>query len=270
MKAAIVYADESGTHDRTGAQPGSEFPTIAGYAAPPSEWSSFCVEWKAVLKSFGAPYFHSREFRAAKSAIENHKKETPELKRNPYYGWDLKRLDKFLFVLAKVAGKGNKVIIAGAVRVSAFNRIKSKLETDNPEQIQLGDDPYKYSMGEFFHIYHRETFRYWGNFKCPVTFFFDRSDDPKWISAIHEVYEAFSKKDLRMKGVSFVDKKDETHLPLQAADMLAYYARKSADKLSDNTFNLDRFDRILLNNLLRNAAKTNPGLATFLRGKQYE
>jgi hypothetical protein len=128
VKAVIIYADESGTHDRTGQQQGSEYPIVAGYAAPVSEWSKFSVDWKAVLNSYGAPYFHFKEWAAASAAIRFNKPQTDELKKNPYFGWDIKRLDKFLYTLADIAGRGNKVPIAGAIRTHAFNRIKEKLE----------------------------------------------------------------------------------------------------------------------------------------------
>jgi hypothetical protein len=113
VKVVTIYADESGTHDPSGSQAGSAYPIIAGFAAPPSEWSKFCVEWNAVLAKYGVPYFHSREVREVKAAIENNKPSTSKLKRNPYYGWDIKRIDKFLLTLASIAGSGNKVLIQG-------------------------------------------------------------------------------------------------------------------------------------------------------------
>jgi len=270
VKAVTVYADESGTHDRTGLQPGSQYPTIAGFVAPPSEWSQFCVEWKAVLNAYSVPYFHSREFRAAKSAIENNKKPNPELEKNPYYGWDIKRLDKFLTTLARIAGRGNKVPIAGTIRTLIFHEIKANLENNNPEQIQMGNDPYKYSMGEFFQAYHKETFYRWGNFKCPVTFFFDRSTDHEWTSAVHEVYNAFANKDLRMSGISFVDKKVMPHLPLQAADMLAYRLRQAAAQFAADKFEFTEVDHLLLTNLLKGVAKAHPNVDLILKTKKYE
>ena len=37
-----VYADESGTHDKTGALPGSGVAIVGGIVAPIEEWSKFC------------------------------------------------------------------------------------------------------------------------------------------------------------------------------------------------------------------------------------
>jgi hypothetical protein len=257
VKAVIIYADESGTHDRTGKQTGSEYPTIAGFAAPPSEWSKFCVNWQAVLNSYRVPYFHFREWAAVSAAVRFNKPETPELKKNPYFGWDIKRLDKFLYTLADIAGRGNKVPISGTIRTAVFNQVKEDLKINNPEQIQWGEDPFKYSMGEFFQKYHRETWIRWGNFNAPVTFFFDRSDDPKWTSALFEVYGVFEKADTRLKGISFVDKKEPPHFPLQAADMLAYRIRQTADKLDDGSYDVTKLDTLLLQGLLRSAANAS-------------
>src|ERR1700683_3467762 len=180
VKAAIVYVDESGTHDKAGKEKGSENPIVAGIAAPPSVWADFGVEWKAALTSYGVTYFHSRELRAAKAAIEHNKPATPELRKNPYYGWDLERFDKFLTTLARIASKGNKIIIAGCLNIPTFNALKTTLETKHPEKPQLAENPYMYVIREFFTIYQRETRIRWGNFKCPVSFFFDQSDDEEW------------------------------------------------------------------------------------------
>ena len=270
VKAVIVYADESGTHDRAGKLTGSAYPIIAGYAAPPSVWVDFCVEWKAALTSYGVDYFHSRELRIAKAAAENNKPATEELKKNPYYGWGLDRMDKFLLALAKIAGKGNKVPICGAIKMPVFNKIKAQLDVHNPHGIQLGDDPYKYTMGEFFRHYHEETFNRWGHFKCPVTFFFDRSEDEKWRSALFEVYGAFEKKDSRINGISLVDKKTEPHWPLQAADMLAFRMRQWADKLArkENIEPLN-IDTLLLRRGFEKAKAKNPTLKAHLDRKRH-
>jgi Protein of unknown function (DUF3800) len=265
MKAVIVYADESGTHDRRGIQPGSEYPTIAGFAAVPNVWKSFCVNWSSVLKRYNAPYFHAREFRLAKSAIENKKPTTKELEKNPYINWDLKKLDDFLETLAKMAGGGNKITIAGVIRTRVFHEIREQLKISNPDQIQWGDDPYKYSMGEFFNVCRRELFYKWGDFNSPIVFFFDQSDDPRWREAIHEVYSAFAKKDLRMQRCSFVDKKEAMHIPLQAADMLAYRIRWISEKMHKGDYEPNKIDALLLKSVLKPVAKKNPNVAEFLR-----
>ena len=247
VKDVIVYADESGTHDKTGQSAGSKCPIVAGFAAPVSEWSKFCVEWQAVLKGYGAPYFHSRELRAAKAALEQNKKATPELRRNPYYGWPLARLDKFLVALAKLAGGGNKVMIAGAIKLPVFHKLKL--------EIPLGEDPYKYCISAFFEAYESETRLRWGNFKSPVSFIFDQNDNPEWARAVHEAFRSLREKDPRVKDLAYGDKKDARHLPLQAADLLAYNIRRRAEEsLTKGEIELASVEHALYGKLASNAA----------------
>jgi hypothetical protein len=175
-------------------------------------------------------------------------------KRNPYYGWDAKCLNEFLYTLAKIAGRGNKVPIAGMIRTEVFHKIRDQLKVENPDHIEMGNDPFKFSMGQFFQVYHHETWLRWGNFRAPVTFCFDQSYDPKWTGALREVYAAFASNDSRMtQKIVFADKKQMPNLPLQAADMLAYRLRQNADKLDDGTYNISHLDKFLLKGLLRSS-----------------
>lgn len=109
----IVYADESGTHDQTGTQPGSEVAVIAGYVAKVDSWIKFCKDWGAVLKKHNAPYFHFREFAEASSVVRGKREASSQFKNNPYFGWEIDRLDNFLFDLAEVAAAGSKVPVGG-------------------------------------------------------------------------------------------------------------------------------------------------------------
>lgn len=250
-----IYADESGTHDPEGIEPGSKYPIIAGFAAHRQEWVRFCGRWQVVLNDYKAPYFHFREWSAASAAIRFKKEETPKLRKNPYFGWTLKRLDSFLITLAEIAGEGDKIPIAGAIKIPAFHKIKAALEINNPDKIQMGNDPYKFCLGEFFHVYHKETFLQWGNFDCPVTCFFDQNDKPEWKAAVHEVFDAFKKADPRLGEIVFADKKKKPHFPLQAADMLAYRIRQHAQNIhDDNNCVVEKLDRLLLRNLLTSAS----------------
>jgi len=54
VKAAVVYADESGTHGKKSLEKGSLFPTIAGFAAPVGEWDRFRKGEKLKKECFGA------------------------------------------------------------------------------------------------------------------------------------------------------------------------------------------------------------------------
>jgi hypothetical protein len=263
VKPVVVYGDESGTHDRLGYEKGSDRPIIAGFAAPISEWTSFCIEWQAVLNSYRAPYFHFREWAAASAAIRFKKTETAELRKNPFFKWDLTRLDDFLLALAKVAGKGNKIIIAGGIKLPAINKIMERLKVESPNDIGMDQDPFKFCMSEFFRVYHKETWCRWGDFKAPVTFIFDQSDDPQWTSAIYEVFRAYQSKDDRLKDIVFADKK--TRLPLQAADLVAYRLRQMTKGLEDNTLVFKTIDTYLFKHLWKSAGVANPNLIPILQ-----
>jgi hypothetical protein len=52
---------------------------------------------------------------------------------------------------------------------------------------------------------------------------------------------------------------------LKGVEVARYRIRQNAQNLSDNTFELEELDRILLKNLLQSAAKINPELSQFLR-----
>ncbi len=262
MKAVVVYADESGTHDRDGVQPGSGYPIIAGFAAPRTQWESFCLEWKSVLDSYGVRYFHAKELREMRSVVENKRLVLHRHRNNQYLGWTVPKMEKYLLSLAKVAGKGNKVPIHGSIRMRLFNEEKKKAA---PEAARYYSDPYKYSMYRFFMDFHRETNFYWGNFAAPVTFFFDQNDDPRWNSALHEMYSIFAKSDRRFAGLAFGDKRMNPHLPLQAADLLAYRTRQWADKL-DNGARIvpEKIDDYLLRRRFAKAKALNPTLGPHL------
>jgi hypothetical protein len=53
------------------------------------------------------------------------------------------------------------------------------------------------------------------------------------------------------------------HIPLQAADMLAYRLRQAASNLEAGTYDLSKLDKLLLKGLLRSAANANPELRRF-------
>lgn len=58
----VVYADESGTHDKSGCLPGSEGAVFAGFAAKEDTWIRFRKDWQAVLEKYSADYFHFSEW----------------------------------------------------------------------------------------------------------------------------------------------------------------------------------------------------------------
>jgi hypothetical protein len=233
VKSIIVYADESGTHDETGKEKGSEYPMIAGFAAPASEWSKFRVEWQAVLKAYHAPYFHFREWAAASAVIRGVRKPAGDFQKNPYRTWDLKKLDKFRETLGKIVSRGNKVLIAGAIkRLDEYHEYLKKVGV-KPDEVY----PFEFCMRYFFIVYYKETLLRWGNFKASVNFVFEQNSNPKWDAAMHQTFNAFQKIDTRLVGISFGEKTNPLYLPLQAADMAVSRLHQMADTLADDSPN---------------------------------
>jgi len=243
----IVYADESGTHDPLGKQSHSEYPVVAGWAARKSVWDTFWVEWSAVLRKYGAPYFHGRELVGAERAIldpDYRKRKAKQLLKNPYFikKWDVRKMTMFRRALAKVAVKGRKIPILGAADIPAFNTVKDRL---------ADKDPYKYCMNNFFLMFQDETGFQWGNFKSRVSFLFDQNKT-EWEVAVREIFNIHQKNDPRIATLDFRDKKDPMLLPLQAADLLAHRYRQLAEDFgrTGKFPSLEPLDAILFKNLL--------------------
>jgi hypothetical protein len=194
----IVYADESGTHDETGKKDGSNVAALAGFAASTKEWERFSADWQRVLNSYEADYFHFYEFAEASAVARGKRKPSSGFKDNPYRDWPLKKLDKFLFSLAKIAGSGNKIPIAGTINVKKYNEWLA----EQKRLAQPTDDgyPYKYCVSEFFRVFFYEIALQWPTNRDPVTFVFDQKADKDWVSAITQCFANAQKYDATPSG----------------------------------------------------------------------
>ena len=223
-----VYADESGTHDKTGFKKGSKNATVGGIAALREDWIPFCRDWLEVLKKYDAPYFHFSDWADA-SAVARKKRPPPsDFHKNPYRNLDVKRLNDFLIELATIAGSGNKLIVSGFIRTRAFH--EAKIKGDVP----IGANPYERCVNEFFDAY-VETIRLqrppWK--RQPASFIFDQTTDKEWIHAVNDAFLFYQKQHPKFKMPIFKDKKQLPYLPLQGADMVAYRTRQITEKWED-------------------------------------
>jgi hypothetical protein len=249
----VVYADESGTHDKTGKLPGSKFSIVAGFAAFDHTWIKFCRDWEAVLIKYKIPYFHFKEFADKKNSAKNPQWD--------YYDWSEQKRHDFLMELAKVAGDGNKIPIGGA-----YNNVEYQKTTENIRSQKLDipydKNPHKYCINEFFLSFYGELEILWPSLTAPITFFFDHSDDPEWKAAIHEGFDFYRAKDSRLREISFADKKQKPHLPLQAADMIAYRCRQVMEHYVNNTMapKIPELDKAIFRNLESSIKRLYPGL----------
>ena len=227
----VVYADESGTHDPKGIKKGSREGIIGGIAAIREDWISFCKEWRATLNQYKVPYFHFYEWASASSVAKKTRKPSSNFTKNPYRHLDSNQLDELLVALAKIAGSGNKIIIGGTVYTQLFHT--ARMSGDVP----AGADPYEHCMDQFFESvvgligHQRPPWK-----RQPVSFFFDQTDNDVWIKALNNRFHFYKKQYPTFREIAFADKKQEPHLPLQAADMVAYRMRQITGKWVEKDF----------------------------------
>lgn len=207
----VIYADESGTHDPTGKQIASDVPVVGGYMAPRNKWPQFCDDWKAVLDKHKVSYFHYSEWRDALSAVQQ--KRPPKKKNNPYSRLHEYQLYELLYDLAEIAGR--QVPCGGYINLPEVNKINKG---------------YVYApvFTTFFDDLLDAIKEHWPNLSDDIDLFLDQNTDQEWENAFRDAHRSCQKRDSRIAGIAFVDKKKFPHWPLQAADMSVYRARQLA------------------------------------------
>ncbi|HXR47544.1 MAG TPA: hypothetical protein VN784_08890 [Candidatus Limnocylindrales bacterium] len=227
----VAYIDESGRHDRTGKREGSGQIVIAGWVDWKDNWVKFCGQWQSILTKYDADFFHFYEWVEA-SKVAGGRKPPSSFSENPYKGWKLEKLDGFLYELAELAGAGDKIFVGSFISTRDFAEAKKHPAYS---RFATAQDPYRACLNGLFESFAVEVQQQWPYWNEPVAFFFDHNDDPEWNHAVHDAFHASKKNESRMAGaeLSFVDGKIPPHLPLQAADMIAYRMRQIAGKFTD-------------------------------------
>ena len=202
-----VYADESGIHDPTGKEPGSNVAALAGLVAWREDWINFRRDWQAKLLEYNVPYFHYREWFYEKNK-----------KNSPYFGWDEQRLNSFRDELAEIAGKWRRFYIGGYFNVKKYHGLAPKAY------------PYTSCFRLFFNSFLEEANDRWPWCRDSFTFIFDDTTDKLWKEKLHDVFSDYKQIDSRISQIRFGDKKVPDCLPLQAADMLVYRIRHLGEK----------------------------------------
>jgi hypothetical protein len=214
----ILYADESGSGDDTGATRGSEWLFIGGYIAWVDDWKKFCIEWQRVLDTYSAFSFHFSEWADA-AAVANGKKPALQILKNQYQGWDKLRLDGFLYDLAKLAGNADLLSIGTHFETKAYHKHKQ----ENPSEER--HSPYGVCAGNFYENLLKRLKIKWPYLEQPISFFYDTPRDRKWKDAVSAIHDHYRDKDSRIREIKFARQCDN-HLPLQAADMLVFRMRQ--------------------------------------------
>jgi hypothetical protein len=136
----------------------------------------------------------------------------------------LETLDSFLYDLARVAAEGSKVPVGGYVDTRGYNEFLKQTPAEQMRNPHQGGVSYFYSS-----VIDAVTDR-WPKLQWPISFFFDQTEDLEWRNAITAVHQTWKGRNSRIKEISFADKKDPEHYPLQAADLVAYRLRQIAGK----------------------------------------
>ncbi|HUD49804.1 MAG TPA: DUF3800 domain-containing protein [Candidatus Baltobacteraceae bacterium] len=243
----VAYIDESGRHDKTGQQPGASQIVVAGIADHQEAWGYFTKKWCAILKHYDAPYFHFTEWVDAVHVARGTRNPTSSYCKNPYKGWKKEKLDGFLLQLGKLAGGGKRLLVGGFVSTRDFAEARKHPVYQN--RAPLETDPYRHCLSLFFGTVMQEIQECWPNCTKPVTFFFDQNkDDESWNHAVLDAHRAAKDKDQRIAELSFANKKDRPHYPLQAADIVAYRFRQIAQNFTDpeNSVVPSELDKVLI------------------------
>jgi len=220
----VAYADDSGTHDPTGIETGAKEALIAGLVGPVEDMANLCRRWQQTLNKYKAPCFHFCEWSdAVKVARGTRKASSTFLAKNPFRDWKHETLDRFAIELATIVGTTNSVIVGTGVFTDAFHKEKT-LGERSPDS-----NPYIECANKFFAsipptiVECRKSWK-----RMPISFFFDQTDNTELRNGITAAHHEHTKTLRTFREIAFADKKFTPHLPLQAADMVAYRAKQIA------------------------------------------
>ena len=118
---------------------------------------------------------------------------------------------------------GAKLTVGGFVLTKEFHLAKTSGD------LPAAADPYEHSLEQFF----AEVLSSIQELRAPwkraqISFVFDQSDKLEWRRAVNDCFARYKAKYPTFAAVSFTDKK--SHLPLQAADMVAFRSRRIASQ----------------------------------------
>ncbi len=212
MLEVTFYADESGTHDPHGEQVGAEVAAIAGYIATKKQWETFKRRWNTALTKYKIPEFHMSEFNRHKP---------------PYDSWTNAKRKRFLRALIRIARDNKLYGYASMVETKAWDTILDDETKGFPEFY----NPYHTCLQNLFAKFPKflkEEFDPHVSKGKPVekiAFVFHRHQELGPAAAAgFEICKDVLDSDDRFSSITFGSSKD--CVPLQVADLLAFYARR--------------------------------------------
>jgi len=199
----IAYMDETG-HAADDAQ---MFCGMAGLLAPAYKWKVFEDNWNAVLKEFGIPYFHMKEFAHSEGVFEGWK------------GNETKRRDLFNKLLNKIAAI-RAVPVGSITSLDAYRNL-------TPEDQVVHHDPYLRSLMDCSGLPGFVLQNQPSKVKFAVVF----SQQAEFSHRAKRVYQMISQYFSFGQRMMYPDFKDMRDLvPLQAADIIAYELHREFER----------------------------------------
>jgi hypothetical protein len=213
-----IYADESGTHDEHGLQLGSEVTAVAGYIADKRNWERLTRRWNYARKEFGiqGPFHASKYWR----------------NEPPFDQWTDAKKKRCLRTFIKIARDNTWFAVAGMVGTKDWDEIMApQYKRGYAGKLSLRH-PYHFCFQMLFVRFMEylkddidKRFRRRKGAEERVAFVFDRHQEfGKIASAGFRIIKDLIDPDDRFESFTLGSK--EKYIALQAADLLAFYARR--------------------------------------------
>jgi hypothetical protein len=199
----------TGYIDDSGSEPSSPTFVLAGYVLPAEKWAQFSNDWESGLHS-------------GKSIDYLHMQDTGKhIKNGQFEGWDIDEREEKLRSLAAIIQSYKPFALAAHAQWSEFKKFKER-----SSRASLIQDPYKALIHEITRIM-CEAGKRWNNQEC-VDFVFDEQGEigSEAVSWYMDMKAAYPPSEQLFFGSTPTFRKDTLVLPLQAADMLAWFQRR--------------------------------------------
>lgn len=233
-----IYADESGTHDEHGVRPGSEVTVVGGYIATKKNWEIFTRRWNTACRAYGLERgFHMSSYWR---------------KEKPYGDWSDAKRKRCLKTFIRIARDNTWFAIAGMVTTKDFDELMGAAARGTGYFGSLNfSHPYHFCFQMLFVRFRDyltneidERFPRKDGQKETVAFVFDRQQQfQKLADAGFPIIKDLIDPDDRFTSITFGSK--EKYIPLQAADLLAFYARRMLTHQNQGKAWQDPFERMM-------------------------
>lgn len=212
-----AYGDESGIHA------GATQTAVAGLMGTPGQWEKFDVAWRKMLKTFRAPYFHSKEFFNPPARLSS---------TNPYRGWDEQKDDAFIEALLKVIDDHRVKPVGAVINVNDFMALSygercwlsgGEIDTEKVKWVHHGSPNVPYHVGLYGFIADAHTV---GSRDTRIHFILESQNElssfPKltWDRFKRMEREEVGPVAAQLGSMGFASSEEE--VSLQAADLVAY------------------------------------------------